>query len=106
MRGKSMKPKLDGTVAIVTGASSGIGAATARRLALEGASVALLARRKDRLDALVNEISDSGGVAVAVQSDISDQAQADAAVQGVVEQFGRLDILINNAGLMLLGPIV
>jgi len=76
------------------------------RLAKEGASVALLARRKDRLEALVTEIGGSGGTALAVPSDITDQAQAEAAVLTVVERLGRLDILINNAGLMLLGPVV
>lgn len=97
---------LHGTVAVVTGASSGIGAATARRLAEHGATVAVLARRKDRLDALVTEIEEAGGSAVAVEADITDRAQAEAAVHTVVERFGRLDILVNNAGLMLLGPVV
>ena len=101
-----MALKLAGTVAIVTGASSGIGAATARRLAKQGASVALLARRKGRLEALVAEIEKVGGTAFAVPSDISDQVQAEAAVQTVVDRFGRIDILINNAGLMLIGPII
>jgi NADP-dependent 3-hydroxy acid dehydrogenase YdfG len=97
---------LTNSVAIVTGASSGIGAATARRLAEHGASVALVARRGDRLDALALEIEEAGGIALAVEADITDRAQAEAAVQQVVERFGRLDILVNNAGLMLLGPIV
>lgn len=101
-----MTLKLIGTVAIVTGASSGIGAATARRLAKAGASVALLARRQDRLDALVAEIEASGGLAFSVPSDITDHAQAEAAVQTIIDRFGRIDILINNAGLMLIGPIV
>jgi NADP-dependent 3-hydroxy acid dehydrogenase YdfG len=101
-----MTSKLTGTVAVVTGASSGIGAATARRLAQAGASVALLARRKERLDTLVAEIEAAGGTALAVPSDIADQAQAEAAVQSAVDRFGRIDILINNAGLMLVGPIV
>lgn len=85
-----MTLKLTGTVAIVTGSSSGIGAATARRLAQEGASVALLARRKDRLDTLVAEITVSGGTAFAVAADITDRKQAEAAVQTVIERFGRL----------------
>ena len=101
-----MNTKLAGSVALVTGASSGIGEATARQLAREGAGVAVLARRKDRLDKLVDEIEQEGGIAFAVQADISDQAQADAAVRSVVDRFGHLDILVNNAGLMLLGPIV
>lgn len=97
---------LTGTVALVTGASSGIGRATARRLAEQGASVAVVARRKDRLDALVAEIESAAGTAAAVETDITDRSQAEMAVQAVVEHFGRLDILVNNAGLMLLGPVV
>jgi NADP-dependent 3-hydroxy acid dehydrogenase YdfG len=101
-----MTSQLAGTVALVTGASSGIGEATARRLADNGASVVLVARRRDRLEALATEIEQSGGAALAVQADITDRAQAEAAVQRGVERFGRLDILVNNAGLMLLGPVV
>ena len=101
-----MSSSLTGTVAIVTGASSGIGDATARLLAEQGATVAVVARRKDRLDALVSQIEADGGTALAVATDVTDRAQAEQAVQTVIEQFGRLDILINNAGLMLLGPIV
>ncbi|WP_122419394.1 SDR family NAD(P)-dependent oxidoreductase [Pseudomonas viridiflava] len=97
---------LTGTVALVTGSSSGIGDATARALAARGARVALVARRKDRLDVLVAQIKEMGGSAFAVAADITDRNQAETAVQAVVEHFGRLDILINNAGLMLLGPIV
>jgi NADP-dependent 3-hydroxy acid dehydrogenase YdfG len=98
--------KLTGTVALVTGACSGIGEATARRLAGEGASVALVARRRDRLEALAAEMEQVGGAALVVQADISDRTQAEAAVQQTLDQFGRLDIVVNNAGLMLLGPIV
>ncbi|MET8537028.1 SDR family NAD(P)-dependent oxidoreductase [Streptomyces sp. NPDC005065] len=101
-----MTSKLTGTAALVTGASSGIGAATARLLAEQGASVALVARRKDRLDDLAAEITKAGGAALAVAADIADRAQAEAAVQQTVDHFGRLDILVNNAGLMLLGPVV
>src|SRR5690349_14649960 len=92
--------RLEGTVALVTGASSGIGEATARALAAEGATVAVVARRKDRLDALVGEI---GGLAI--QADVSDRDQASAAVRAAVGELGRLDIVINNAGVMLLGTI-
>jgi NADP-dependent 3-hydroxy acid dehydrogenase YdfG len=101
-----MSTQLTGTVAIVTGASSGIGEATARRLAELGASVAVVARRKDRLDTLVTDIESAGGVALAVEADITDRTQADNAIATVADRFGRIDILINNAGLMLLGPIV
>jgi NADP-dependent 3-hydroxy acid dehydrogenase YdfG len=89
-----------GTIALVTGASSGIGAATARALAAQGASVAMAARRKDRLDALAGEID-----GLAIEADITDQAQAIGAVETTVERYGRLDIVVNNAGVMLLGPI-
>ncbi len=101
-----MDPLLIGTVALVTGASSGIDEATARRQAEHGASVALVARRKDRLDAVAAEIDDAGRTAVAVATDITDRSQAEKAVNTVVDRFGRLDILVNNAGLMLLGPVV
>src|SRR6266542_1702596 len=101
-----MESKLTGTVALITGASSGIGAATARRLAEHGASVALVARRKDRLDDLAAGIEKAGGTALVVEADITDRTQAEAAVQQAVERFGRLDTLVNNAGLMLLGPVV
>jgi NADP-dependent 3-hydroxy acid dehydrogenase YdfG len=100
-----MTRKLTDTVALVTGASSGIGAATARTLAEDGASVALVARRRDRLEALAAEIENKAGTALVVEADITDRAQAEAAVQQTVEKFGRLDTLVNNAGLMLLGPV-
>lgn len=100
-----MTGKLHGTVAIVTGASSGIGHATARALADQGATVAVIARREDRLSALVADVEAAGGTALAVSTDITDRAQAEAAVQTVIDRFGRLDILINNAGLMLLGTV-
>ncbi|MDT0141771.1 SDR family NAD(P)-dependent oxidoreductase [Microbacterium sp. PRC9] len=98
--------KLAGTVAIVTGASSGIGNATARLLAEHGATVAVVARRKDRLDALVDAITTSDGTALAVEADVTDRTQAEHAVNTVVDRFGRLDILVNNAGLMLLGTVL
>jgi NADP-dependent 3-hydroxy acid dehydrogenase YdfG len=97
-----MASRLDGTVALVTGASSGIGEATARALAAEGAAVALAARRKDRLDRLAGELR---GGTLAIEADITEQRQAIGAVQRTVDELGRLDIVINNAGVMLLGPI-
>jgi NADP-dependent 3-hydroxy acid dehydrogenase YdfG len=97
-------PVLDGTVALVTGASSGIGEATARRLAAEGAAVAVAARRFDRLERLAREIEDAGGRALAIESDVTDRAQAEALVERTVAELGRLDTVVNNAGVMLLGP--
>lgn len=95
---------LDGAVALVTGAGNGIGAATARRLAREGAAVALVARRRDRLDQIVGEIAATGGQVVAVDADITDPERAHDAVQDAVDWFGRLDVLVNNAGIMLPSP--
>ncbi len=97
---------LSGTVALVTGASSGIGEATARALAEQGAAVALVARRGDRLDALGGEIESAGGRALKIEADVSDRDQAEVAVARAAEELGRLDVVVNNAGVMLLGPIV
>jgi NADP-dependent 3-hydroxy acid dehydrogenase YdfG len=97
--------RLAGTVALVTGASSGIGEATARSLAAEGASVAVVARRRDRLEALADSIGDPTRVEV-IEADVTDAAQATSMVERAVSRFGRLDTLVNNAGVMLLGPIV
>jgi NADP-dependent 3-hydroxy acid dehydrogenase YdfG len=96
-----MSKALRDTVALVTGASSGIGEATARALAEQGATVAVAARRKDRLDALTAEI---GGLPI--ETDVTDREQAVAAVELAAQELGRLDIVVNNAGVMLLGPIV
>ena len=109
MRGKGeflMKTALDGTVALVTGASSGIGAATAAALAEHGAAVALAARRKDRLEVLAATIRGHGGTALVLETDVTDQQQAADAVERTVAELGRLDTLINNAGVMLLGQAV
>jgi NADP-dependent 3-hydroxy acid dehydrogenase YdfG len=100
-----VKPVLDGTVALVTGASSGIGAATATALAAQGAAVALAARRADRLEALAADIMDQGGTALVLEVDVTDEQQATGAVERTVAELGRLDTLINNAGVMLLGPV-
>ncbi|HVQ60134.1 MAG TPA: SDR family NAD(P)-dependent oxidoreductase [Solirubrobacterales bacterium] len=98
--------QLDGTVALVTGASSGIGEGTARALAERGATVALVARRLDRLTALAAAIEADGGRALTIEADVTDRGQAEGAVARTVEELGRLDLLVNNAGVMLLGPIV
>jgi NADP-dependent 3-hydroxy acid dehydrogenase YdfG len=97
---------LDGAVALVTGASSGIGEATARMLAQRGAAVAVAARRSDRLEKLGGEIAAEGGTALPVELDVSDRKQAETGVARTVEELGRLDILVNNAGVMLLGPML
>jgi NADP-dependent 3-hydroxy acid dehydrogenase YdfG len=98
--------RLTGTVALVTGASSGIGEASALALAQHGAAVAIAARRKDRIDALAARIADGGGTALAIEADVTSEEQAEALVRQTVAGLGRLDTLINNAGVMLLGPIV
>jgi NADP-dependent 3-hydroxy acid dehydrogenase YdfG len=98
--------ELDATVALVTGASSGIGEATALTLAGLGASVAIAARRRDRLDELAARISDAGGQVLTIEADVSSQEQAQGLVERTVSELGRLDTLVNNAGVMLLGPAV
>ena len=100
-----MTKPLSGTVTLVTGASSGIGAATARALAAQGSAVALVARRKDRLDEVAAEITKGGGRALVLETDVTDAGQATAAVEAAVRDLGRLDVVVNDAGVMLLGPI-
>jgi len=97
---------LTGSVALVTGASSGIGEATALALAAEGAAVAVVARRRDRLEDLAGRIELDGGRVLVVEADVTDERQAAEAVQRTVDELGRLDVLVNNAGVMLLGPAV
>jgi NADP-dependent 3-hydroxy acid dehydrogenase YdfG len=99
--------ELNGTVALVTGASSGIGEATALALAGRGASVALLARRKDRLEDLAQRVEGAGGgKTLVIEGDVTSEEESAAAVERTVSELGRLDTLINNAGVMLLGPAV
>jgi 3-oxoacyl-[acyl-carrier protein] reductase len=91
--------RFSGRVAIVTGAAQGIGAATARRLAEEGARVAVVDLAEDRAQPVVDEITAKGGTAVAIGADVADQAAVDAMVARTVEAYGQLDILVNNAGI-------
>ncbi len=93
-------------ITIVTGASSGIGEATARSLAKEGAKVVLVARRKDRIDTLAKEIEKTGGTVWAIATDINDRKNCEEVVKQVKEKWTTIDILVNNAGVMLLGPAI
>ena len=97
--------KLDGKVAIITGASSGIGEATAEALAAEGASVVVAARREERLSELVERINGNGGKALAVSADVTDEGQAHEMIRKAKSEFGRVDILVNNAGVMQLSAV-
>jgi NADP-dependent 3-hydroxy acid dehydrogenase YdfG len=96
---------LTGKVVAVTGASSGIGEATALTVAKAGAAVSLAARRSDRIEALAQRIEADGGRAIAITADVGEEDQANAFVQRTHDELGRLDVLVNNAGVMLLGPI-
>jgi NADP-dependent 3-hydroxy acid dehydrogenase YdfG len=96
---------LTGRVAVVTGASSGIGAATAKRLAASGAQVAVLARRADRLETLVKEIEQAGGTALALPVDVTDAAALRAAAERIADELGTVDLLFTNAGVMLPAPV-
>ncbi len=96
---------IDGKVVVITGASSGIGESTAKLLAQGGAKVVLGARRRDRIDALAKEISASGGKAVGFTVDVAKRAEVEAFVKRAVETFGRIDVIVNNAGIMPIAPI-
>jgi NADP-dependent 3-hydroxy acid dehydrogenase YdfG len=97
---------LSGSVVAITGASSGIGEATALTCARAGAAVALAARRGDRIEALARQIEEEGGRALALPTDVADERQARAFVEQTYERLGGLDVLVNNAGVMLLGPVL
>jgi NADP-dependent 3-hydroxy acid dehydrogenase YdfG len=96
---------VQGRVAAITGASSGIGEATALALAEAGASVALAARREERIGEIAGRIAHNGGTAAAITTDVADESSARAFVEGARERLGRLDVLVNNAGVMLLGSV-
>ena len=92
-------------VVVITGASSGIGESTAKLLAGQGAKVVLGARRSNRLETVVQEISAAGGKAIGFATDVTKRAEVEALIQGAVDGFGRVDVLLNNAGIMPIAPI-
>ena len=100
-----MKQNTQDKVVVITGGSSGIGEATARYLAAKGATVAIAARRVERLEKIVSEIEAAGGKAKAFSVDVTDKVQVDKLIADVLAAFGRIDVLINNAGLMAIAPM-
>ncbi len=100
-----MTEGIRGKIVVITGASSGLGAATARRLANEGAIVVLAARRRDRIEALANELSTGERRVLAIATDVTNKDQVKALVDETVAAHGRIDVILNNAGLMPLSPI-
>ena len=99
------QPNIEGKVVVITGASSGLGAATARYLSAEGASLALGARRFDRIRALAETLEAEGGKAISIATDVTDRKQVKALVDAAVEAYGRIDVMLNNAGLMPHSPL-
>jgi NADP-dependent 3-hydroxy acid dehydrogenase YdfG len=100
-----MSNPVEGKVVVITGASSGLGAASARYLAGRGATVVLGARRSERIEALADELKVGGAQALAKTTDVTDRAQVKALVDAAVERFGRVDVMLNNAGLMQQSPL-
>jgi len=100
-----MSSNIQGKVVVITGASSGLGEAAARLLSAEGATVVLGARRVERIQALAEELARSGGKALAVATDVTRCEQVKQLVDAAVEAYGRLDVMLNNAGLMPLSPL-
>ena len=100
-----MSNNIEGKVVVITGASSGLGEATARLLSAQGATVVLGARRVDRIVALADELVRGGGQALALRTDVTRSADVQRLVDGAVEKYGRIDVMINNAGLMPSSPL-
>lgn len=104
-RSRIMSNNIEGKVVVITGASSGLGEATARLLSAQGAIVVLGARRADRLQSLADDLNGSGGKALAVPTDVTDPDQVQRLVDTAVQTYGRIDVIINNAGLMPHSPL-
>ncbi len=100
-----MSDNIEGKVVVITGASSGLGEAAARLLSAEGASVVLGARRVDRIESLASALTDKGGKALAVATDVTHYNEVERLVDAAVETYGRIDVMINNAGLMPHSPL-
>ena len=100
-----MSKNIEGKVVVITGASSGLGEATARHLSAQGAIVVLAARRTNRIKSLADEINDNGGKALAITTDVTELDQIKKLVDKAVEEFGRVDVMLNNAGLMPFSPL-
>jgi len=98
-------PNIAGKVVVITGASSGIGESTARLLAGSGAKVVLGARRTDRIDALVKDITAKGGAALGFQADVTKRSEVEALAQGAIHEHGRIDVIVNDAGIMPIAPM-
>jgi NADP-dependent 3-hydroxy acid dehydrogenase YdfG len=104
-QGGIMAVNIEGKVVVITGASSGLGESTARLLAASGAKVALGARRKDRIDALVKDITAKGGSAIGFKTDVTKRSDVEALVKGAMDKYGRIDVIVNNAGIMPIAPL-